>query len=307
MIEPATIPAPRAVLTLPIADIAIPAERIGYFDPAHAAALGCAFVADRQHTPILVKKNGNAAKLPWTLVAGLHRLRGAEGAGLGTIEAIQAAHAGASREELRRLELSENLDHRQRRPIERAIFMVERARQEEAIDHPGREAETPQRRAARVRWDASITMTDADWRSRTAAALGCSIATLERYQRLHRTIVVELPDLAERLNFHPLGDSLSAMMQIAGFKSETARRAAVEAVLSRPDWPNVQAAIVAAGIRESTGNRVDASRPLAVMMNAWRRMPLAGQRAHVEWLVDEITPGMARDIVAGIEKRGLLR
>ena len=139
----------RPILRLPTSAIAVPEKRIGFFDTGHAANLGALIAANGQHDPIHVKRNGNAAKLPWTLIAGLHRLRGAEKAGLSEIDAIQVADASASADELRQLELSENLDHRQRRPIERAIFMVERARLEEAIDHPNGGEETPQERAAR--------------------------------------------------------------------------------------------------------------------------------------------------------------
>lgn len=78
----------RAIMELPIASVGV-GIRIGFYNPEHAARLGASIAAEGQHDPIHVKRNGNAAKLPWTLVAGLHRMRGAELAGLTTIDAIQ--------------------------------------------------------------------------------------------------------------------------------------------------------------------------------------------------------------------------
>ena len=161
----------RTVLSLPLADIGV-SERIGFYHQPHSERLGASMAADGQHDPIHVRRNGNAARVPWTLVAGLHRLRGAALADLATIDAVQVADASSDADELRRLELSENLNHRPRRPIERAILMVERARLEEAADYPDHLGEGSQNRAAHARWnasamiaaaspDAAATMTDA--------------------------------------------------------------------------------------------------------------------------------------------------
>lgn len=114
---------PRYILSLPILGIAV-GPRIGLFDAVRAERLGVSMAAEGQHNPIQVQRNGNAGKRRWTLVAGLHRLRGAEAIKWTEIDAIKVAGPGASDDELRRLELSENLDHGQRRPIERAMFMV---------------------------------------------------------------------------------------------------------------------------------------------------------------------------------------
>ena len=263
--------------------------------------------ADCQHTPIQVKRNGNAAKLRWTLVAGLHRLRGAQQIGWSEIDAIQVADASASDTELRRLELAENLSHRFRRPIERSIMMVEHARLEEAIDHPGRVGEAPIERALRVRTSTSVTMTDVDgWRARTATAFGCSLTSLERHQRIHRAIVEALADLAQPLNDHPMGESFSNLMKLAGIKADDARRKAVETILSKPDWKSMDEVLVASGLTISTGNRVDTNKLGAVMIDTWSKMPPIGRKAHVEWLAGEITPGQAKSMVATFKKRGLL-
>ena len=293
----------RAVQPLLIESIAI-GERVGFYCAEHAAQIGADIAANGQHDPIHVKRNGNAAKLPWTLIAGLHRLRGAAGIGRTEIDAIQVADASAGDAELRRLELSENLDHRQRRPIELAIMVDARAKLEEAIDHPGRVGEASQVRAGRARQAASAIVADAGWRERTATCMGLSLRSLERLQRLHRNIVEALPDLAEQLNFHPLGESSSAMKRVADFKLLVARRRAAEAIIARPDCASIDEILSEAGLAGSTGNRDE--RLGAQAMTAFRGMSLHQRQAHVEWLADEMTPGMALGLVARLRDNGRL-
>lgn len=183
--------------------------------------------------------------------------------------------------------------------------MIERARLEEAIDHPEHLGETRQQRGGRLRHSASATVAEAEWRERAAASLGCSLRSLERYTRLYREIVEGLPDLAEALNFHPLGESLSAMMRLASLE-EVARRKAADTILSSPDWKSMDQVLTAAGLADSKGSRIDADKLGAVMVNTWAKMPISARRAHVEWLVEHITPSMAIDMVTGFKKRGLL-
>jgi len=312
----------RLVLTLPIAEIAI-GERIGFFHADHAARIGASMEAEGQHAPVQVRRNGNAAKQQWTLIAGLHRLRGAEGIGWSEIAAIQVAGDGTSGADLRRMELAENLGQKHRRPIERAIMMVEHALLEEAIDHPDSVGEASQVRAAKKRWNsaqsdagtrvalaspnASATVADAceveGWRERSASAFGCSLRSFERHQRLVRAIVEALPDLAEALNNHPLGESLTAMGRLAKIKRVEARRAAAEMLLSRLDWKSMEEVLVAAELKASTGYRVPER---SLLMDAWNKWSLQERQAYSEWIAEKVTPGMAIEMVARFKKRGLL-
>lgn len=298
-----------AALSLPISDIAI-GDRIGFFNEAHALRLGASFAQEGQRAPIQVKRNGNAAKQRWTLVAGLHRLRGAESIGWAEIGAIQVADAKTSADDLRRLELSENLTHRFRRPIERAIMMVEQARLEEALDHPGNVGEASIKRALRVRQGTSVIVTGVDdWRTRTAKAFGCSLSLLEKHQRIHRAIYEAMPELAQALNDHPLGESLSAMSKLAALPLDEisgSRLIAAKMLLSRDDWKSMADVLVAAGLAQSNGNRVDPEKLGSVMMDAWMKMPPLGRRAHIDWLAEKVTPGQAKSMVATFKKRGLL-
>lgn len=290
-----------------IADIVI-GERIGFFNEDHARRIGESMAAEGQHAPIQLKRNGNAAKQPWTLVAGLHRVRGAEFNGWSHIAAVQVADVGADEADLRRLELSENLIHRFRRPIERAIMMAEYARLEEAVDHPGKVGESQQARGGRMKNSAAVTMAAADcWRERTAKAFGCSVRSLERHQRIHREIVEAMPDLAQALNDHPMGESLSAMATLAALKhperfQHTPRRLAATKLLERNDWKSISEVLVAAGINASTGNRVDARNHLAVLDTTWEKMGPREKRSYLDNLPRRLTEDMARRLVTNLMK-----
>ena len=256
------------IIQLKIANIAI-GTRIGFYNADHAARLGTSMQADGQHAPIHVKRNGNAAKQRWTLIAGLHRLRGAESIGWTDIEAIQIADASTPEADLRRLELAENLSHRFRRPIERAIMMEAQGRLEEEVDHPGMADETSQARALRVRQTTSATVADVDsWKERTARAFDVSLRSLERHRRIHREIVEAMPDLAQALNEHPLGENLRAMERLASLRLDElhdTRRAAALKLLERDDWQSINDVFEEADIATSTGNRlgfVDKGYPL---------------------------------------------
>ncbi len=269
----------RTILSLPIASIAI-GPRIGFFHAAHSARIGESMAEEGQHDPIHVQRNGDGAKLPWTLIAGLHRLRGAIGNGWSNIDAIEIADASANDADLRRLELSENVDHLQRRPIERAIMMAEYARLEEAVDHPGMVGEASHARALRVRKSTSVTVTDvADWRTRTARAFTVSLSTLERHQRLYRDIYEALPDLAQALNDHPLGESLNQMIELA--KVPEGKRARVaRIIIDDPKIESVAEAKVRAGVRLSNGNRHDPKKSQARWKSDWLAMSSVEKRTN---------------------------
>lgn len=289
-----------AVLTLPIAAIAIPAKRIGYFDAKHAERLGEDMARDGQHDPIHVQSNGDDA---WTLIAGLHRLRGLEGAGHNHVSAIVVADATASAADLARLELSENLDHRQRRPIERAVFMQARWRMEEELAHPGRAGEPSYERAARQRWHAEDTVSAAGWQARAAKALDCDERTVRRYVSIYDNLVGVLPaDLVEAINFHPLCNSYSVVKAIASHP-ERERELLARTLVSRDDWKSLDAVFKAAGARLSTGRRPMTA--FATFDTEWRRLDGKGRKAYVGHLADHLNAIEARHMVERLAARGL--
>jgi ParB family transcriptional regulator, chromosome partitioning protein len=291
----------RAILSLPIASIAI-GPRIGFFHAAHSARIGESMAEEGQHDPIHVQRNGDGAKLPWTLIAGLHRLRGAIGNGWSEIAAIEVADASANDADLRRLELSENVDHLQRRPIERAIMMAEYARLEEAVDHPGKIGETKQSRGGRMKAAASVTMTEAaDWRTRTARAFTVSLSTLERHQRLYRDIYEALPDLAQALNDHPLGESLNQMIELAKVP-EDYRGKVAQIIIDDPEIESVTEAKVKADIRLSNGNRHDPKKSQARWKSDWIAMTSEEKRANFLDIAKNIPPAYVRQAIDILSK-----
>ena len=75
-------------------------------------------------------------------------------------------------------------------------------------------------------------------------------------------------------------------------------------ILTRTDWRNIPEAFVAAGIEGSTGQRVPDHQARAA--HHWKRMSLNEQRAHIEWLAENITPGMADELVGQLKANGRL-
>ena len=71
------------VMPLDPAEIFVP-TRIGFYHEDKATALGRLIAVDGQRDPIKVQPRGSkgGGKQPWTLVTGLHRLRGCEMEGI---------------------------------------------------------------------------------------------------------------------------------------------------------------------------------------------------------------------------------
>lgn len=301
-----------STLSIQLAEIGeLPADQyVGLIDETAIACLSVRLAAHGLLTPIWLRRNGNAAAKPWSVIAGRHRLRAASALGWAEIEAVEKAGPGSDDEQLRALQVTENLDRRSLRPIERAGHIMERWRVAANSTSPGN-PKNQQAAAIRARWSVSATIADAPAGAVelidnvAAAECGIQARTVRLYRKLFTAIVTGLPDLFAPLNAHPLGESLSAMTQLAALNFD-ARRIAAAMILTRADWVNLQEALVAAGIRESTGNRADPTKPNRAVMDAWHKMSLPKRRAHCEWLVEEVTPGMAVDMVAGFRRRGLL-
>lgn len=113
------VPVADQVIELNPADIDV-SGRIGLFFPEKAEAYSVLIARDGQHTPIFVRRNGNRAKQPWKLVAGLHRHRGCEIAGLN----VRALAVEGDDDAMTAMQASENLDRREPSPLERAMFVA---------------------------------------------------------------------------------------------------------------------------------------------------------------------------------------
>lgn len=276
-------------LAVSIADISeLPANQyVGLIDESAVACLAARFVVEGQKSPIWLRRNGNAARTPWSVIAGRHRLRAAERLGWSEISATEQADASSGPDELRALQIAENLDRRVLRPIERALNVVCRWR---SI-------------ACQNAWDIVSHAREAD--EETARACGVDDRTIRRYRRLYDEIIVPFPEYFALLNAHPLGESLSAMTQIAALKLDARhdnRRVAIAKVLERDDWPTLSAALEAAGLKHSNGNRVDPANHRAVMITTWSKMPLTDKRTYLEEFPKIISKDMALRLLNSLMK-----
>ena len=268
---------PHETLMLPIADIGeLPADSyVGLIDKAGVECLKVRLSAEGLRTPIWIRKNGNAAKVPYSVIAGRHRLLAARALGWSEIAAEIRAGSGSTLGELRALQLAENLDRRVMRPIERACHIMDRWRA--AMDTL--ELEKFSKTGARDKAShgagsyALEKMSKAVADETTGKACGnIDARTVRFYRRIYDSIVVPFPDLFPLINAHPLGESFSAVRKLSAIKRPALRRHAIIQLLSRPDWANISEVLVKAGITESTGFRVDPENLRAVMHNTWGKM-----------------------------------
>jgi len=152
---------PISVL-IPIADIGELEEHqyVGLISDSSQAHLEARLLEEGLLSPIWVRRNGNAARHRFSVIAGRHRLRAAKTLGWVEIAAAVKAGPSSSAAELKRLQLIENLDRRVMRPIERACFIMERWN-EVAHKLPECGIGSQQSEAARARWSASLTLSNA--------------------------------------------------------------------------------------------------------------------------------------------------
>lgn len=279
----------QTVMTLPIAEIGEldPEDYVGLIEETAVECLTARLAAEGLLTPIWVRRNGNAKKKRWSVIAGRHRLLAAQRLGWTEIAAEVRAGVSSKRAELRALQVAENLDRRAMRPIERALFIMERWHIEAGVE-------------------VLDTMSKASIDQRTAIACGLDNArTVRRYRRLHDRLFVELRDLAPRLNSHPLGESFSIMTTLAQEAKIGERRKVAEMILSRPDWKSIDEVMVALG-RLSTGRRVDPEKLRVVMVDTWGKLPKDAKRAHLDFLVENVTEDMATRLIVNLTKRWVL-
>lgn len=282
----------RTILSLPIADIGeLPADQyVGLIDDHAIACLEARLPMEGLRTPIWVRRNGNAAKKPWSVIAGRHRLIAATRLNWPHIDAVQQADASSSADELRNLQVTENLDRRVLRPVERAINIMFRW-QNVAKDRS---------------WDIVSHAREAD--RETALACGGDERTIRRYRRLHETIVGPFPDLYAALNAHPLGESLSGMTRIAQIESAPARRKVIETIIADHDnaLATIDAALTAAKVSTSKGSRAAATAaPYNGFLGAFTRMPASEQKVAATKFAAAVPPEIAKEMIAAFIKRGI--
>ncbi|MCX7283655.1 MAG: ParB N-terminal domain-containing protein [Novosphingobium sp.] len=285
--------------TVPIEQVGeLPADHyVGLIDDQAIAHLAVRLAAEGLHNAIWVRQNGNAAKARFSVIAGRHRLRAARALGWTEIEVEVRAGQASTTAELKRLQLIENLDRRTPRPIERACLIMERWQSE----------------ACKQGWDIVSHARDLD--DLTGRQCGnVDGRTIRRYRRIFENIVVAFPDQFALINAHPLGESQSAMQTLASQKlieptsvrpvGVNNRRMAVDKLLERTDWKNIDEVLLAAGIHDSNGRRGEGAVDSGLKLrNVWRALPIDAKRTHFVEMASDIPPFLVRETIELLKKR----
>ncbi|MGB3317853.1 MAG: ParB N-terminal domain-containing protein [Sphingopyxis granuli] len=284
--------------------------RVGLFYPEKAEAYAALIARDGQRTPIVVRSNGNRAKLPWTLVAGLHRHAACTMAAM----PIRAIVVEGDADELRAIQASENLDRRELAPLERAMFVAavaDAAKRRLQTLHGGKSQQqiaaeigaseravkmtersdskidkvqfTPVEKADTEAAAAGKTLSSTyRWSDATAAACGMGVESLKRSLRIYRIIVEPNRDLMDALKNHAVAGNASALLAICGKGNDPATvRAILEWLIAHPEAKTADEAIVALELAPSKGGSAapapDAKR-LSAFIGTFGRMPLAEKK-----------------------------
>lgn len=304
-----------AILWLDPAEVLI-GERIGFYFPEKAVALGRLIASVGQRDPIKVERNPLAGGPAWKLVVGRHRLEGVRLEGLPLVQAIEVFGDAAT---LREMEASENLHRRPLAPIERAMFVFElcRAAQERVAAEHGNL--TDQQLGAAKRWakvrageirsdqalqdeaaDAEAKMDQAyGWQESVAEALDLGRSTIKRSLRLYRLVIEPFPELIEALAKHPVvGENDKQLRDIADLPGENQRRAMIEALLADPEL-SADGARVAVGIAGATGAQ---PKPGAYdkftgqISTGWERLGRGERARFLPTLAAMLTPDLKRQM-----------
>lgn len=291
-------------------DLVFVPERIGFYYPDKAKALGKLMKASGQRDPVKIAKHDG--EKPWKLVTGLHRHAGAIFEQL----LLNAIEVEGDRHELLDIEASENLERRDLPPLERAAFVaakVEAVKRKLAAEHGG---VSQQKLAAKARWDkvklgearfeeamddeaedARLTIGRAyGWEEEVAQAIGLGRATIHNDLLLHRTLIAPFPQHAAALAAHPVvGSNASQLMKLAKIKDDGLREQAVEALLRCPGmdaaWAREEV-----GVDTPKGATTPFQKHCDAITGNWGRLTLPQQRAFVPQLAKMFTPEMKREL-----------
>jgi hypothetical protein len=290
------------IIIIPIDEIRI-GQRLRPIDDVFAEALGLAMLRDGQHTAIEVCRTPGQSG--WDLVAGGHRVRGAQLAEMGTLEAREVSSSMTYR---RMREVSENLMRRDLDPVDRAAFVAEAVRLiklRSGID-PEKDGRAV---SASARWqkevkaeasDATVTLTVAyGWTDQVAADLGLSKSAVERDLTLYRRL---LPSLVEQLRRkrHPVlsnGSQLRALAKLSGDE-----QAAVVDLLTGANLPlavklggmkaPTKVTEALAWLRQDAKSAPDPeAKRLATFLGTFARMSLAEKKGALAHLAEQLPAG----------------
>jgi ParB family transcriptional regulator, chromosome partitioning protein len=282
--------------------------RIGLFFPAKAEALAALIGAHGQNDPIKVVKRGNAAKMPWNLVAGLHRLEACRALGI-DVAAIEVCRAlGIDAGKLRDIQASENMDRRELEPIERAMFVhaVAEAAKARVLEANG--GKSQQQIAISMRWNkvrfaAPERGRDADadtadmmsarmgWEEHVAASLSLNARTIRRDLALHRGLVAPFPEESRLLATRDIGRNRAELTKL--IKLPVGERGGViKALLQYPGLSSVEEALLHLNLRKKAVAAEGQDKFATHFLSNWGRMSITTQRLHLPAFVAEMKPSI---------------
>lgn len=308
------------VLRIAPADIFIP-KRLGLYFPDKAAALGELMAVHGQRTPGTVRKpltkEEKESGRPWVLIAGRHRLGGAEIKGL---DFVALERIGVTIEEALDEEASENLDRREQPPLERAIFIhatCEAARLRIAAQSGGikQQQAAIAARWAKVKDDPGLReqalqeetddtcghlVRSYGWEESVAEAFGRDKRTIRRALALYRMVIEPFPELTQALSNHPVvGNNAAQLQAIAGIDRESDRRKAIELLLENPemgaDMALASLGLARAGTDKSAGAL--SQKYYDQISGGWNRLNLGQRREFLPKLAALVnTPELKREL-----------
>jgi ParB family chromosome partitioning protein len=313
------------IMQLSVADVDPAMDgRIGLFWPEKAAGLAARMLAEGQNDPIKVKRNGNRAKYPWTLIAGAHRLEACRING-SFVDAIEV-HGNA--DDLAAIQASENIDRRELAPLERAMFVAAvadaaktrlkalhggKSQQQIAAEIGAAEravkmTERSDDRADKVQFT-PIEKADTEaeaagevlsstyrWSDTTAAACGMGVESLKRSLRIFRIIVEPNRDLMDAFKDCAAAANASALLAICAQGGNPANvRKAIEWLIAHPEAKTADEALVALDMMPSRGSAAAApatgdTKFLNGLQSNLQRLSLGGQRRAADVIAQAIAP-----------------
>lgn len=308
------------IIVLEPAEVHVP-DRIGFLHDDKAVALGKLMAADGQRDPIKVRARKPTKTHPqeWELIAGLHRLTGAQMVGI-LIYALEVVGDDAL---MREIEASENIHRRDFEPLERAAFtgaLMTAAQERIAKEHGDIKQ---QALAIKLRWqrvnegverreDALTTETSDTcatmahvygWEESAGDAMGISRRSIHRDLTLYRLIIQPLPDLVEPLSKHAVvGSNAKALQSIARIRDEKTRRTVIEFLIAYPA-ATLENAMSEVGL----GSGPDAT-PVAhqkhynAISGGWSRLSLSEQNRFLPRLAALLTDGQKRELRDQIDR-----
>lgn len=196
--------AARPILTVAVADVAVPEDRLRALKKPEAIAIGEAIKADGQYEPIAVcKLPGRAGFL---LVDGLHRLEGSRMAGLVEIEARLVPPDKTARRRQEVLSAWARVDHDAFDYAAQVAAMVDLAQSRDAAITVADEKTASATVALAVGWDAEAYQ-----------ALSISRRSMFNYLRIHRFFSAEQK---RALREAGLADELMPLHRLAALPPE---------------------------------------------------------------------------------------